>query len=126
MSKFRLFSTFAAVYGLLAVALGAFGAHALKAKLSAAGTLEVWKTAVDYQMWHSLAILAVCALKIENNCTRITLSCFSAGVFVFSGSLYALALGGPRWLGPITPIGGTLLIIGWALLIVSLLKEKKL
>ncbi len=91
----------AAVLGFLGVAFGAFGAHALKGKVDA----ELWRTAVSYQMWHVLAAMLVAAPLAKN--------LFLAGVVVFSGTLYALALGGPRWLGAITPLGGLLLLAGW-------------
>lgn len=110
----------AAIYALLAVALGAFGAHALKETLRANSMLEAWNTAVDYQMWHALAILAVSAIKLEGRSVKISLGCFAIGILIFSGSLFGLALGGPSWLGSVTPFGGTLLIAGWAFLIASL------
>lgn len=91
----------AAVLGFLGVALGAFGAHALKDKVDA----DLWRTAVSYQMWHVLAAMLVAAPLAKN--------LFLAGVVVFSGTLYALALGAPRWLGAVTPVGGLLLLAGW-------------
>lgn len=115
---------FAAVYALLAVGLGAFGAHALKDHLQGNNMTSVWETAVEYQMWHALAILAISGLKLKGRCAQFSLYGFALGIFIFSSSLYGLALGGPKWLGPITPIGGTLLIAGWALLAISLIKNK--
>ena len=92
----------AAALGFLGVALGAFGAHALKGKVDE----DLWRTAVSYQMWHVLAAMVVAAPLAKN--------LFLAGVIVFSGTLYALALGAPRWLGAVTPLGGLLLLAGWA------------
>lgn len=98
MNKFGL------VLGFLGVALGAFGAHALQGRLDERGQ-ELWRTAVAYQMWHALAILAVS--------DKGSKGLFAAGVAVFSGTLYALALGAPRPLGMVTPVGGLLLLAGW-------------
>lgn len=101
------------VLALLAVALGAFGAHALKPQLLANESLEVWKTAVQYQMWHALALLLFAHIPGRGRASRMIPLCFGLGVLLFSGSLYALALAGPKWLGPITPLGGLLLMLGW-------------
>lgn len=113
-----------AVYGFLGVALGAFGAHALKTRLSA-GLLAVWKTAVEYQMYHALALLGV-GLLLRQLGTSAPLQWagagFALGVLLFSGSLYALCLSGVRVLGAITPFGGMLLLAGWALLLVAALR----
>ena len=119
---FRLGSGFA----LLAVVLGAFGAHALKGQLLERDTLEVWKTAVDYQMWHALALLLIARLPLSGRAARGVPYCFGLGVLLFSGSLYWLALGGPKWLGPMTPLGGLSLIAGWLGLIVTSLKKGNL
>jgi len=108
------------------VALGAFGAHALKAKLPVE-TLSVFQTGVQYQMMHSLALIAV-GLWIERqpdlNLLGYAAAAFLFGIVCFSGSLYALALGGPRWLGPVTPLGGTLFIVGWLLLAAAALSQQ--
>ena len=104
-----------AVSGAISVMLGAFGAHALKAKLSA-DALSAFQTAVQYQMVHSLALIAVglwLARHPEDMLSRYAAFAFCFGILFFSGSLYGLTLGGPRWLGPVTPIGGTLFIAGW-------------
>lgn len=106
------------VLALLAVALGAFGAHALKETLAASGRVAVWETAVDYQFWHALALLAL-GLRPRELTGRgwgAAAGCFVVGVVLFSGSLYWLSLGGPKWLGPITPLGGTAFLIGWVIL----------
>lgn len=97
----------------LGVVLGAFGAHALKARLGAEA-LGWWQTAVQYQMWHALAVLALGLSKMP--ASRPSAWLLGGGASVFSGTLYAMALGAPRWLGAVTPIGGLLMIAGWALL----------
>lgn len=108
----------AAAAGFLGVALGAFGAHALKARLTP-DLLDVWKTAVEYQMFHVAALLAVGILvrQVPSSLLHAAAGCFALGILVFSGSLYALALSGVRMLGAITPIGGLLFLAGWALLL---------
>ncbi len=102
----------------VAVALGAFGAHALKARL-APDMAAVWQTAVQYHAWHALALLAVGILMAQDP-TRAGLAwaawLFAAGIVLFSGSLYALALTGVRGLGAITPLGGLAWLAGWAAL----------
>ena len=117
MSMQRGFGIAAAALGASAVALGAFGAHALQGRLDEAA-LCVWHTAVEYQFWHALALLGVCALAParESRAWRAAGAAFVAGTVIFSGSLYALALGAPRWFGMITPFGGLALIGGWVLL----------
>ena len=95
--------TFAALNMLIAVGAGAFGAHGLKAVLSA-DMLAVWQTAVHYQMVHALGLFGRAA------------AIMLAGIIVFSGSLYALALSGVLWLGAITPIGGLAFLVAWAML----------
>lgn len=97
----------------LGVALGAFGAHGLKSMLEPQA-LGWWQTAVQYQMWHALALLAMAALRDVR--TGLPAGLMGAGVLLFSGSLYAMALTGARWLGAVTPLGGLLLIAGWCLL----------
>lgn len=108
----------AAVNGLLAVALGAFGAHGLRARLSEP-LLNAWQTAVQYHFYHVFALLVV-GLLLQSWGKSIWLStsgaAFFLGILLFCGSLYALALGGPRWLGPITPLGGLSFMVGWLLL----------
>jgi len=113
MNKQGGFLAIGGIFALSAVILGAFGAHALEARLVALDTVDTWETAVDYQMWHALALLIIVALRLPGRAIRVALSCFCLGILLFSGSLYWLALDGPRWLGPITPLGGLLLIIGW-------------
>ena len=113
-----------AIYGLLGVAAGAFGAHALRARLSG-DLLAIYRTAVEYQFWHALALLAVGLLARQAAGVWLTASgvAFTLGVLVFSGSLYVLALSGVRVWGAVTPIGGVGLIAGWLCLIVHLLRS---
>lgn len=112
---------FASVFAALAVGLGAFGAHGLHERLVERGTLAIWQTAVDYQMWHALALLGLGVwVRMERGCAsslrRAIAILWVVGIVIFSGSLYALALGAPKWFGAITPIGGLAFIIGWLLL----------
>lgn len=103
----------AGLLGALGIALGAFGAHALRARL-APEKLAVWNTAVDYHLLHAVALLALALYAAATGRSVATpTALFTAGIALFSGSLYALSLGGPRWLGPVTPIGGLCLIAGW-------------
>jgi uncharacterized membrane protein YgdD (TMEM256/DUF423 family) len=99
------------VTGASAVLLGAFGAHALRDALDARGT-ELWHTAVNYHAWHALA-LAVAAGLGRGRSGRVAMAAFVVGIVLFSGSLYALALGAPRWVGIITPFGGLAFVAGW-------------
>ena len=103
----------AAVLGFLGVALGAFGAHALKPALAAFGTADIWETAVFYQLVHAVALLALAAI---DRASRELAVLWIGGIVIFSGTLYILSLSGERWLGAITPIGGVLLLAGWLLL----------
>lgn len=101
---------------MLAVALGAFGAHALSGLLVRNGTQEIWQTAVFYHFIHAL-ILA--ALGMRQRLLTGPWTCFLAGIVVFSGSLYLLALTNHRWLGAITPFGGASFIAGWVWLAIA-------
>ncbi len=103
----------AAVLGLIAVALGAFGAHALEQRLDAEA-LGWWQTGVQYQMWHALAVLALGLSGLA--WARLPAWLLAAGALLFSATLYAMALGAPRGLGAVTPIGGLIMVAGWALL----------
>jgi uncharacterized membrane protein YgdD (TMEM256/DUF423 family) len=116
----RNFLLIGSVLGFLGVAGGAFGAHALKARLSPE-MLAVFETGVRYQMYHAFAVLIVAAAIGHLGDARLLVMAgwfFVAGVLIFSGSLYALALTGTGILGAITPIGGLLFLIGWACLAV--------
>ncbi len=110
----RLFFTLGSLSAFIAVALGAFGAHALKARLPA-DLLAVFETGVRYQLTHALALLAVAWACTRWPGTAVNASgwLFVAGTVIFSGSLYALALTGVRWLGAVTPIGGVALLAAW-------------
>lgn len=114
----RLFLLCGAVYGLLGVAFGAFGAHALRSRL-APDLLAVYHTGVEYQFYHAFALLVVGILCLLRPAPGLPLAgwCFAAGVLLFSGSLYLLALTGTRWLGAVTPLGGLLFLAGWGALI---------
>lgn len=109
-----------ALLGGAAVALGAFGAHGLKARVPA-DLLAVFETAARYHLVHALAIVAVAwaAERFPGTCTTAAGWLFVAGILLFSGSLYALVLTGVRGLGAITPLGGLMLIAGWVLLAMS-------
>jgi len=109
--------TIAAILGFFAVALGAFGAHALKEILSDYGQ-TIWEKAVLYQMFHTLAIFLLIALKDFISPGRMELIgwLFIIGILLFSGSLYLLAFTQKSWLGAITPLGGIAFLIGWGLL----------
>lgn len=110
----RTFVLLGAVFGLLGVAAGAFGAHALRGRLPA-GDLEIFETAVRYQLYHALALLAVAwaAGRWPGGATTVAGWSFVAGVGVFCGSLYLLVFTGQRWLGAVTPVGGVALLVGW-------------
>jgi len=104
--------------GASAVLLGAFGAHALRTVLDAAHH-ELWHTAVEYHFWHALALAAAVACG-QGKASRVAVRAFVVGIVLFSGSLYGLALGLPRWLGLVTPFGGVAFIVGWIALGFSL------
>ena len=120
----KVWMAFGAAYGFLAVALGAFGAHALKQRLSSE-MLAVWRTGVEYHFYHALALLLLGLIARQMPSTMINASgaCFALGVLLFSGSLYALALSDIRVLGAITPLGGLLFLAGWVLLGCAVLKS---
>lgn len=115
----RTILTVAAISGLIAVSLGAFGAHVLKGIISPE-MLEVYKTGVQYQFYHTFALLAVGILMNFNQSKTLTWSAylFTTGIILFSGSLYLMAFTGVKGLGIITPFGGITWIAAWILLIV--------
>ncbi|MDC8011863.1 DUF423 domain-containing protein [Tahibacter soli] len=121
-SPHKTLGAIAAMLGAIAVALGAFGAHALRGTLDPAA-LAIWQTAVSYLFWHVLAALAALHAGDAAKAARIAAALLLAGAIVFSGSLFALALGAPRWFGAITPVGGTLLIAGWIALAAHYLRR---
>ena len=122
----RSFFALGALSALLAVAAGAFGAHALSTRL-APDRLDVFETAARYQMYHALALLAAgwAAGQWPGGASTAAGWLFVAGTFVFCGSLYLLALGGPRWLGAITPLGGLAFMAGWALLALAFWRQRQ-
>jgi len=106
----------AAAFAAAGVMLGAFGAHALRGRIDDAA-LQIWHTAVEYQMWHALALLCVSVMPLRATAARGACAiAFICGIVLFSGSLFALALGAPRWIGMLTPFGGVALIAGWVAL----------
>lgn len=116
----RTFLWVGALAGFVGVALGAFGAHGLRTRLSAE-MLTVFETGVRYQMYHALAILivALAAARLDGWLIRAAGWLFSAGIVLFSGSLYALALSGVTVLGAVTPLGGLAFLAGWAALVIA-------
>jgi uncharacterized membrane protein YgdD (TMEM256/DUF423 family) len=120
----RLFITLGALSGFLAVAAGAFGAHALRDRLTTA-MLDVFQTGVTYQMYHALALVGVGILLARfstDGSAWLTAAgwLFVGGSVLFSGSLYALALSGTTWLGAITPLGGIAFLVGWLALAIGI------
>lgn len=115
----------AALLGMIGVILGAFGAHGLKDKISDA-MLANYQTGVQYHMIHALALLgtALASARLRKNTVVLAGWFFVAGILIFSGSLYIMALTDQRWLGMITPIGGLSLIIGWLLLLIGAIAWK--
>lgn len=120
----------ASISGLLCVALGAFGAHALKEMLSET-MLHTWEKGVEYQFYHTLALLFTGMLIKPSPAKNLNYSSlfFIAGIILFSGSLYLLALtsingNAWQWLGPVTPLGGICFMLGWIFLLLHSLKNK--
>ncbi len=115
----------AVIAGFLGVLAGAFGAHALADRLAETGHTGTWDTAVLYHLVHAVALLALGSAPVEPTARRRAGCCWLGGIGLFSGSLYALALGGPRWLGPITPLGGLLFLMGWALVALGVMRSRE-
>lgn len=123
----RIFFLLTGLCGSSAVGLGAFGAHGLRGRLLELGTTEIWRTAASYHLAHAVALLAIAGVSalVEparagwQRWLRMAGLAWLAGIILFSGSLYWLALGGPRWLGPVTPIGGLAFLTGWAAVIAA-------
>lgn len=109
-----LASRIAAGLGFLAVALGAFGAHGLKEVLAQHGTAAIWEKAVFYHFIHAVMLFVLAERKVL---PALAGGCFLAGILIFSGSLYLLAVTGVRWLGAITPVGGLSFLAGWLALL---------
>jgi uncharacterized membrane protein YgdD (TMEM256/DUF423 family) len=117
----RWILTLGAVAAFLGVALGAFGAHAMRARLTER-LLDTWETAVHYHLVHALGLLVIGLMLLHtgpSSLLRWSAGLMLAGMVLFSGSLYLLCLSGVRWLGAITPLGGTALLIAWALFAVA-------
>lgn len=122
----KLFLALGSINAFLFVALGAFGAHALKPKLEANGYLQTYETAVQYHMIHSLALIAIAILMQHLDATGLLHGAGWAifiGIILFSGSLYALSVTGMSVLGAITPIGGVAFLIGWALVFFAAIQQ---
>ncbi len=120
----------AGLLGGTGVALGALGAHALKARLLERGMTGVWETAAQYHLLHAVALVGWAVWRrhlpdAEASARDWVTQLWVAGVFLFSGSLYWLATGGPRWLGPVTPLGGIALIAGWALVAIQAMPRRE-
>lgn len=115
----RTAATIGALFAGLAVAAGAFGAHALRTRLEP-GDLEIFETAARYQMYHGLALLAAAWL-LDRGIAQAGIAAwgFTLGTLVFSGSLYLMVFTGMRWLGAVTPIGGVALLVGWVAMVLA-------
>lgn len=120
----KLTLIFSAVSGMLSVGLGAFGAHALKDKLEASGLLSTYQMAVQYQFYHTLALLAIGILMTKYSSQWLSSASYllMAGIIFFSGSLYILSLSAVKWWGAVTPLGGLFFILGWGCLLIACLK----
>lgn len=121
---FKLFASLGSINALIAVLLGAFGAHALKSRLSPE-MMEIFQTGVQYHFYHALGLLAVGIIAWhlpESTWLRWSGWLMFAGILIFSGSLYMLSATGIKWLGAITPLGGTAFIVAWVLLTIAVLK----
>lgn len=121
----RTWLALGALSGFVAVAAGAFGAHALKARVSA-DLLVIFETGCRYQMYHALALLAVGVLAERQPANALTIAgwAFVVGTLLFPGSLYALALTGARAWGAVTPLGGVAFLVGWAALLFAVLRRQ--
>ena len=121
----KLWLVLAAALGCLSVALGAFGAHALKDVLDGYGR-SVWEKAVLYQMFHTVALFAVgfSQLFFRNQSFSTAGVFFLSGILLFSGSLYLLAITGIKWLGAVTPFGGIAFLLGWVWLGIQIIKTR--
>lgn len=123
----RLPLGFGAGAALLAVMAGAFGSHGLRGTLDAR-SLEVFQTAVTYQMYHAIALVLVALLALTSLSRRLLAGAavlFGAGILLFSGSLYLLVLTDLRWIGPLTPLGGLCFMMAWALLVVAAVRSPR-
>ena len=120
----------AGIVGLTGVAIGAFGAHAWKSTLVERGMLQAWETGSRYHLLHAVALLGIAAcVRVATGPRSARLLVFAAqlwvvGIVLFSGSVYWLAMGGPRWLGPVTPVGGVALMAGWLLVAIAAIPKR--
>ena len=121
----RVFFSLGALFALLAVAAGAFGTHLLRNQLDVQ-SLEIFQTAARYQMYHALALLVLGWMAMANKNPLLTWAgwCFTAGILIFSGSLYGLSLSGIKILGAVAPVGGLSLMAGWGILLAYGLSQK--
>jgi uncharacterized membrane protein YgdD (TMEM256/DUF423 family) len=120
----------AGILGATAVGLGAFGAHGLRDVLTERGMSNTWETAARYHLVHAIALLGLAVLLRSVTGSQRSRAawagrCWVVGTILFSGSLYGLALGGPRWLGPVTPFGGVALIVGWLWVIAAAVAKEE-
>lgn len=128
----KIFFATAAIFGGLAVALGAFGAHGLEQVTSDENILQGFRTGVQYQMYHAIVLLFVALAfdKLSTKKARLAANCFITGIILFSGSLYLLTFlkiqesAAVRMAGPLTPVGGLFFIVGWLLLLFAAIKNK--
>ena len=125
MDKYTTWIITGSIFAALAVLFCAFGAHGLKSRVSAED-LVIFETGVRYQMYHALAllVLGLIAMNSAVNFSSLPFVLFVSGIVIFSGTLYLIPLTGLRWLGAITPIGGTALIAGWISLIYNLIRSQ--
>ena len=127
----KRFLAIAAISGGLAVALGAFGAHGLERITTDEKILQGFRTGVQYQMYHALALLIIAGLydKFPQPSIKWAANCFIAGIILFSGSLYLLTFfkiqesGAVKFAGPVTPLGGVFLILGWVFLLAAAIRK---
>lgn len=121
---FKIFASLGSINALIAVMLGAFGAHALKSRLSS-DMMDIFQTGVQYHFYHALGLLAVGLIAYhlpDSAWLKWSGWLMLAGIVIFSGSLYILSISGIKWLGAITPIGGTAFIFAWVLLTIAIFK----
>ena len=120
----KLILQLTALSGFFTVALGAFGAHALKSRLLELGTLDVFEKAVKYQIFHTLVLFAVCWLMSQYSHLNYSLVAYAflLGILLFSGSLYILSISGIKAFGAITPLGGLSFLFGWIWLFIQISK----
>lgn len=128
--NYRTVLRFSGISGAVGVGLGAFGAHGLREVLLTRGTANAWETAVRYHLLHAVGLFCIALWlrqkqMVEGRLPSWVAGSWIAGTLLFSGSLYGLALGGPRWLGPVTPLGGAAFIAGWILLVVTASVDKE-